>query len=64
VKPVERLAARARIPPGARVLDVGCGLGGSALWLARRLGRAVLDLTISPVQAALARARAQADGLG
>ena len=63
VKLVERLAARARIPHGARVLDVGCGLGGSALWLARHLGCSVLGITISPVQVAMARERARAEGL-
>src|SRR5262249_33214826 len=32
---VARLADRAKVPHGARVVDVGCGLGGSAFWLAR-----------------------------
>lgn len=64
VKLVERLAARARVPRGGRVLDVGCGVGGPALWLARNLGCSVLGLTISPVQARMAGERARAEGLG
>lgn len=60
---VEELAARARVARGSRVLDVGCGLGGSALWLARELGCDVTGLTISPVQARMAAARARAEGL-
>src|SRR5262249_6391676 len=50
VQLVARLAARAAIPQGARVLDVGCGIGGSALWLARHRGCSVTGITISPVQ--------------
>lgn len=63
VKLVERLASLAGIQPGARVLDVGCGLGGSALWLARNLGCSVLGLNISPVQVAMAAEKARAEGL-
>ncbi|MBD0372718.1 MAG: methyltransferase domain-containing protein [Pyrinomonadaceae bacterium] len=63
VKLVERLAAGAHIPRNSRVLDVGCGIGGPALWLARNLNCSVLGLTISPVQARMATARAQAEGL-
>jgi tocopherol O-methyltransferase len=60
---VERLTARAEIPRGARVLDVGCGVGGSALWLARERDCCVLGLTLSPVQAGMASAEAGARGL-
>ena len=51
---MERLAERAAIPDGARVLDIGCGLGGSALWLADQFDCEVTGITISPVQARMA----------
>ncbi len=60
---IARLAAAARIPRGARVLDVGCGLGGSALWLACEHGCFVHGLTLSPVQVMTATQRAQTLGL-
>src|SRR5438874_1647429 len=49
---IERLAGAATIAPGERVLDVGCGMGGSALHLARQLQCQVVGLTLSPVQRA------------
>lgn len=58
LKLTERLATQARIPRGARVLDVGCGVGGPAFWLADHLDCSVLGITISPVQAKMARATA------
>jgi tocopherol O-methyltransferase len=64
VKLVEKLAAAAGIPRGCEVLDVGCGLGGSSLWLAAHLGCRVRGITISPVQARLAESRALDAGLG
>jgi tocopherol O-methyltransferase len=63
-KLIERLSRKAAVPRGARVLDVGCGLGGSARWLARHLGCSVLGVTLSPVQAAAAEQRARDEGLG
>lgn len=39
-----------RLPPGSRVLDVGCGIGGSARILARDYGFEVLGVSISPAQ--------------
>jgi tocopherol O-methyltransferase len=63
VKLVARLAERAGIPHGARVLDVGCGLGGSALWLARHLGCTVTGITLSQVQVQMATERARAENL-
>jgi tocopherol O-methyltransferase len=63
VQLMERLAERAAIPAGSRVLDIGCGLGGSAFWLANRFGCHVTGMTISPVQVHLATKRAAALGL-
>jgi tocopherol O-methyltransferase len=59
---MERLADRAGIPKGAQVLDIGCGLGGSALWLADKLECDVTGMTISPVQARMATAKAKSRG--
>jgi len=60
---MEQLAGRAGIPRGANVLDIGCGVGGSALWLADRYGCNVTGMTISRVQAAIAARKAKARGL-
>ncbi len=56
---MERLAERAGIPRGARVLDIGCGLGGSAMWLAEQYDCEVTGITISPVQARMAADKAK-----
>ncbi|MFY8148344.1 MAG: methyltransferase domain-containing protein [Prochlorococcaceae cyanobacterium] len=45
-----------QLPPGSRVLDVGCGIGGSARILARDYGFDVLGISISPAQVERARA--------
>jgi tocopherol O-methyltransferase len=63
IRLIEELAERTQIQPGAKVLDVGCGLGGSSFWLARKLGCLVLGITISPVQKRLAERRARSFGL-
>jgi tocopherol O-methyltransferase len=60
---MERLAERAEIPKGARVLDIGCGVGGSALWLAQHFDCDVTGITISPVQARMAASKAKTRGL-
>jgi len=39
-----------QLPPGSSVLDVGCGIGGSARILARDYGLNVLGISISPGQ--------------
>jgi tocopherol O-methyltransferase len=44
--------------PGQRLCDIGCGYGATALRLAERYGCSVTGITISPVQAARARAGA------
>ena len=63
---MEQLAQRAEITRGAKVLDIGCGVGGSALWLADRFECDVTGMTISPVQAGMATkaaTKAKARGL-
>jgi len=42
------LATRARVQSGDRVLDAGCGVGGSAIWLARELGARVVGINVVP----------------
>ena len=58
-KLVEKLIEFAGIKSGSRVLDVGCGVGGSSVWLAKNFGCSVVGLTLSPVQAKIARGRAR-----
>lgn len=60
---IERVAAQARIPTGSRVLDIGCGTGGSARWLTETLNCSVLGITISPVEVRIASEKARAAGL-
>src|SRR5262249_42228498 len=57
------IAAKLRIAPGARVLDIGCGWGGMALTLAKDYGAHVDGVTLSEQQAAHAALRAEAEGL-
>ena len=63
IKLMERLAEKAQIARGAHVLDIGCGIGGSALWLADQYECRVTGLTISPVQARMATKKAKSKGL-
>ena len=60
---VRELVAYAGVPAGAHVLDVGCGIGGPALYLAGPLGCTVVGVTLSAAQAARAAEKAQAAGL-
>ena len=45
-----RWSGLGELPAGSRVLDVGCGIGGSARILARDYGFEVLGISISPAQ--------------
>jgi cyclopropane-fatty-acyl-phospholipid synthase len=53
------IAAKLLVEPGHRVLDIGSGWGGLALYLAEQCGAAVKGITLSDEQLAIARNRAQ-----
>lgn len=57
------IAAKLRIEPGMRVLDIGCGWGGMAMYLAEHLDADVVGVTLSTEQQALATERAKERGL-
>ncbi|HEY6425341.1 MAG TPA: methyltransferase domain-containing protein [Pseudonocardiaceae bacterium] len=57
------LADRVAIQPGERILDAGCGVGGSSLWLAQERDVEVVGITPVPSQVALARGYAAQRGL-
>ncbi len=52
------LAAKLRLKPGASVLDIGCGWGGLALYLAEIAGARVTGITLSQEQFQRAQNRA------
>jgi cyclopropane-fatty-acyl-phospholipid synthase len=58
------LAAKLLIGPGQRVLDIGCGWGGLALYIAENCAARVTGITLSEQQLAVARVRAAEKGLG
>src|SRR5690348_2827393 len=59
----DTLACEARVAPGDAVLDVGCGMGGSSIHLARQFGCQVTGVTLSPLQRFWAGTSARVRGL-
>ena len=59
----EHIAAKLRLQPGQRVLDIGCGWGSLALHLAQHHDVHVTGLTLSRPQLAVAQRTAQERGL-
>lgn len=60
---IDELATKAELKSGTKVLDVGCGIGGSAVYLEKNYGVEVTGITISPVQARMARDYATGHGV-
>ncbi len=57
------IAAKLALKPGMKVLDIGCGWGGMALYLHRTCGVDVTGITLSEEQLKVARQRAQDAGV-
>lgn len=57
------IAAKLEIRPGMKVLDIGCGWGGMALYLHAKTGAEVLGVTLSEEQLKIARERAEKAGV-
>ena len=57
------IAAKLAIQPGNAVLDIGCGWGGMAIYLAQQFDVTVTGITLSQEQLALAEERAREAGV-
>jgi cyclopropane-fatty-acyl-phospholipid synthase len=64
VAKLDLICRKLDLRPGRRLLDVGCGWGSLAIHAAANYGVDVVGVTISTEQAALARERVTAAGLG
>lgn len=56
---IEELLNFAQVKTASNILDVGCGIGGSTLYLAEKFDAIATGITLSPVQAARANERAK-----
>lgn len=63
LKLTARLAEVAMLKPGSKVLDIGCGMGITAIFVARHYGCSVTGIDISPTFIASARERAENENL-
>jgi cyclopropane-fatty-acyl-phospholipid synthase len=57
------VAAKLRLGPEMRVLDIGCGWGGLGLYYNRHFGCEVLGVSLAPDQVKFANERAEAAGV-
>jgi len=57
------IAAKLALAPGMKLLDIGCGWGGMALYLHEKTGAEVLGVTLSEEQLKVARKRAADKGV-
>ncbi len=60
---IEEVLKWADVEQAQHIVDVGCGIGGSSLYLAQKFNANATGITLSPFQAARATERAEAAGL-
>jgi tocopherol O-methyltransferase len=56
---IEHLARLANLQPDSRLLDIGCGFGGTSIYLAKQYAISATGITISPVQVEMANREAK-----
>ncbi|MEB3151304.1 MAG: methyltransferase domain-containing protein [Sphaerospermopsis sp.] len=61
---IEELLNWSGVKDAENILDVGCGIGGSSLYLAQKFNAKSTGITLSPVQAARAKERALEANVG
>jgi len=64
LKLTETLARVARLQPGSKIVDIGCGMGGSSIHLAKTLDCQVTGVTLSRLQRRWAATSAWWQGVG
>ena len=57
------IAAKLNLKPGMKVLDIGCGWGGMAIYIAKNFDCQVVGVTLSDEQHAKGQERVKAEGL-
>jgi tocopherol O-methyltransferase len=60
---IKLLTKKAEIKDNSTILDIGCGIGATSIWLAKRYDARVRGITISPVQVEMAREMAEMEQL-
>src|SRR3990172_7544035 len=60
---LRRMAEELRLGPNSTLVDLGCGRGGPALWMARETGARLVGVGFSPLAIERAKARAAAWGM-
>jgi tocopherol O-methyltransferase len=60
---IEEVLKWADVQQAQHIVDVGCGIGGSSLYLAQKFNANATGITLSPFQATRATERAEAAGL-
>ena len=63
IQMIEHLAGAAGLEPHSKIVDVGCGLGGSSIYLAKNYVADATGITISPIQVEMARKAAASEGV-
>ena len=56
---IRLLADKANIQMNSKILDVGCGIGGTSIYLAKNFNAHTTGITISPVQVEIAKQQAR-----